>query len=62
MLVTRQAILVSRTKAINELKSLIVVAPNTSAPDCAGSAEQAAHRIAHLTSPAGATIEHRVTV
>jgi transposase len=27
VLTTRQAVLVSRTKAINELKSLIVVAP-----------------------------------
>ena len=32
---TRQAVLVGRTKAINEFKSLIVVAPETCDPDYA---------------------------
>jgi transposase len=31
---SRQAVLVSRTKAINELKRLIVVAPTTCEPHC----------------------------
>ena len=49
-LATRQAVLVSRTKAINELKSLIVVAPEDLRPDYAAdlcpssSDDRAAHR------------------
>jgi transposase len=63
ILVTRQAVLVSRTKAINELKSLIVVAPEHLRAVLRGRplATQL-QRIAALDSPAGATVEHRVTV
>ena len=60
---TRQAVLVSRTKAINELKSLIVVSPE---------ALRALLRsrplavqltlIESMSTPAAATVEHRVTV
>ena len=31
---TRHAVLISRTKAINELKSLIMLLPSTCAPAC----------------------------
>ena len=63
VLVTRQGVLVSRTKAINELKSLIVVAPDHLRAGLRGLALiKQLDRIDHLTSPAGATIEHRVTV
>jgi transposase len=63
VLVTRQAVLVSCTKAINELKSLIVVAPEHLRAALRGTplATQLT-RIAALESPAGATLEHRVTV
>ena len=63
VLVTRQGVLVSRTKAINELKSLIVVAPEHLRAGLRGVplAKQLT-RIAGLTSPADATVEHRVTV
>jgi transposase len=62
-LVTRQGILMSRTKAINELKSLIVVAPEHLRAQLRGLglAKQLA-RIDRFPSPTGATIEHRVTV
>jgi transposase len=63
VLVTRQAVLVSRTKAINELKSLIVVAPEHLRAVLRGAPlTTQLQRIAALDSPAGATIEHRVTV
>ena len=63
VLVTRQAVLVSRTKAINELKSLIVVAPEQLRARLRGCplAKQL-DRIEELVTPAGASVEHRVTV
>lgn len=63
VLVTRQAVLVSRTKAINELKSLIIVAPEHLRAQLRGAslATQLA-RINAMKSPAGASVEHRVTV
>lgn len=63
ILVTRQAVLVSRTKAINELKSLIVVAPEHLRVGLRGvSLPKQLERIAALSSSAQTTIEHRVTV
>jgi transposase len=63
VLTTRQAILVSRTKAINELKSLIVVAPDHLRAGLRGcSLAKQLDRIEQLTSPAAANVEHRVTV
>jgi transposase len=63
ILVTRQAVLVSRTKAINELKSLIVVAPEHLRVGLRGaSLPTQLQRIAELSSPTQATVEHRVTV
>jgi transposase len=63
ILVTRQAVLVSRTKAINELKSLIVVAPEHLRVGLRGaSLPTQLQRIAELRSPTQATVEHRVTV
>lgn len=63
VLVTRQAVLVSRTKAINELKSLIVVAPEHLRAQLRGLAlaKQMAC-VEQLHSPASANIEHRVTI
>jgi transposase len=63
VVVTRQGILMSRTKAINELKSLIVVAPEHLRAQLRelGLAKQL-DRIDRFSSPPGATIEHRVTV
>jgi transposase len=63
VLTTRQAVLVSRTKAINELKSLIVVAPEHLRAGLRGRslAKQLAF-IEALRAPVGATVEHRVTV
>jgi transposase len=63
VLVTRQGVLVSRTKAINELKSLIVVAPEhlRSQLRSLPLAKQL-DRIERLTSPVGASVEHRVTI
>jgi len=55
--------LVSRTKAINELKSLIVVAPEHLRAHLRGlSLERQLARIEALSTPAGAEVEHRVTV
>jgi transposase len=55
--------LVSRTKAINELKSLIVVAPEHLRVGLRGaSVPTQLQRIAELSSPTQATVEHRVTV
>jgi transposase len=63
ILVTRQGILVSRTKAINELKSVIVIAPEHLRAGLRGVAlDKQLRRIAELDSPPAATIEHRVTV
>jgi transposase len=63
ILVTRQGILVSRTKAINELKSLIIVAPEHLRAGLRGiGLNKQLDRIAKLSSPSGATVEHRVTV
>ena len=60
---TRHAVLVSRTKAINELKSLIVVAPEHLR---AGLRRRSLPRqlacIEELQAPAGAACEHRITV
>ena len=63
VLVTRQAVLVSRTKAINELKSLIVVAPDHLRALLRGaSLALQLERIEALVSRADATVEHRITV
>ena len=63
ILVTRQAVLVSRTKAINELKSLIVVAPEHLRAGLPGlPLVRQLERVEAMTSPAGAGVEHRVTV
>ena len=63
VLVTRQGVLVSRTKAINELKSLIVVAPEHLRSQLRGRpVAKQLDRIDRLTSPVGATMEHRVTI
>jgi transposase len=63
VLVTRQGILISLTKAINELKSLIVVAPEHLRAQLRGlGLAKQLDRIDRFTSPPGATIEHRVTV
>lgn len=60
---TRHAVLVSRTKAINELKSLIVAAPeHLRAGLRGGSLATQLLRIEQLVSPATASAEHRVTV
>jgi len=61
--VTRQAVLVSRTKAINELKSLIVVAPeHLRAPLRGRSLTCQLERVEAFTCAAGVPVEHRVTV
>jgi transposase len=63
VLVTRQGILMSRTKAINELKSLIVVAPEHLRAQLRGlGLAKLLDRIDRFFSPTGATIEHRVTI
>jgi len=63
VLVTRQGVLVSRTKAINELKSLIIVAPERLRAHLRrlGLAQQL-DRIERLSSPSGTSVELRVTV
>ncbi|MEC5193557.1 MULTISPECIES: IS110 family transposase [unclassified Arthrobacter] len=60
---TRQAVLVSRTKAINELKSLIVLAPEQLRATLRGRplATQLA-LIESTVTAAAATVEHRITV
>jgi len=61
--VTRQAVLVSRTKAINELKSLVVVAPEHLRADLRGcSLAKQLDRIEAMTAPDGAAVEHRITI
>ena len=63
VLVTRQAVLVSRTKAINELKSLIIVAPEHLRARLRGAPlTTQLTRIEAMQRPLGATVEHRVTV
>ena len=63
VLATRQGVLMSRTKAINELKSLIVVAPEHLRAQLRGlGLTKQLDRIDRLCSPADATVEHRVTI
>jgi transposase len=63
VLATRAAVLVSRTKAINELKSLIIVAPEHLRAQLRGlSLTRQLSRIEALQTPAGAEVEHRVTI
>jgi transposase len=63
VLVTRQGVLVSRTKAINELKSLIVVAPEHLRSQLRGlPVARQLERIDRLASPLGAGVEHRITI
>jgi len=55
--------LMSRTKAINALKSLIVVAPEHLRAQLRGlGLAKQLGRIDQLSNPAGATLEHRVTI
>jgi transposase len=63
LLATRQAVFVSRTKAINEFKSLIVVAPEQVRALLRGRplATQLA-LIESMVTTAAATVEHRITV
>ena len=59
----REGVLVSRTKAINELKSLIVVAPEQLRAQLRGrSLPVQLTRIEHLQVPAATPIEHRLSV
>jgi transposase len=59
----REGVLVSRTKAINELKSLIVVAPEQLRAQLRGRSLTAQlTRIEELQIPAEASIEHRLSV
>jgi transposase len=63
VLATRHGVLVSRTKAINELKSLVVVAPEHLRARLRGcSLDQQLKRIEAFANPAGASVEYRVTV
>jgi transposase len=63
VLSTRHAVLVSRTKAINELKSVIVTAPELVRAGLRGvSMVKQLDRVEALASPATASVEHRVTV
>jgi transposase len=63
VLATRAGVLVSRTKAINELKGLIVVAPEHLRAHLRGlSLARQLTRIEALQTPAGAEVEHRATV
>jgi transposase len=62
VLVTRQSILMSRTKAINELKSFIVDAPEHLRAQLRGLGLAKQLDRIDVSSPPGATIEHRVTV
>src|SRR6478672_10379886 len=60
---TRQAVLVSRTKAINEFKSLIVVAPEDLRSGLRGqSLLKQLEFVELLTVPVGAAVDRRVTV
>lgn len=63
VLATRQGVLVSRTKAINELKSMIIVAPEHLRAQLRGlGLAKQLDRIDILASPAEATIEQHVTI
>jgi transposase len=63
VLAARQGVLVSRTNAINELKSLIVVAPEHLRADLRGlGLARQLDRIDRLSSASAATIEYRVTL
>jgi transposase len=63
VLATRQGVLMSRTKAINELKSLIGVAPEHLRAQLRGlGLAKQLDRIDRLCSSPGATVEHRVTI
>jgi transposase len=59
---TRHAVLISRTKAINELKSLIIVAPEHLRASLRGRPlARQLDRIGAMTTSADATVEHRIT-
>lgn len=63
ILVTRHAVLVNRTKAINEMKSLIVTAPeHLRAGQREDSLARQLERIDPLTASKQASVEYRVTV
>jgi transposase len=63
VLTTRHAVLVSRTKAINELKSVIITAPEHLRAGLRGtSLAKQLDRVELLTSPPSAGVEHRVTI
>ncbi len=63
VMATRQAVLVSRTKAINEFKSLIVVAPEDLRSGLRGqSLLKQLEFVELLTVPVGAAVDRRVTV
>lgn len=60
---TRQAVLVSRTKAINELKGLIVVAPEHLRAGLRGcSLAKQLDRIEEMGCPVDAAVEHKMAV
>ena len=59
---TRHAVLISRTKAINELKSLIIVAPEHLRASLRGRPlARQLDCIEAMTTSADATVEHRIT-
>src|SRR5882724_408029 len=59
----REGVLISRTKAINELKSLIVVSPEHQRAQLRGrSLTVQLSRIEQLQAPAAAPVEHRLSV
>lgn len=63
VMTTRQAVLVSRTKAINEFKSLIVVVPEDLRSGLRGqSLLKQLEFVGLLTVPADSTVERRITV
>jgi transposase len=63
VVMTRHAVLASRTKAINELKSVIVTAPEHLRAGLPGvSLAQQLDRVEVLTSPPASQVEHRVTI
>lgn len=63
VLVTRQAVVASRTKAINELKSMIVTSPEQIRCQLRGlPLARLMDRIDHLASPAGSAIDLRTVI
>jgi len=59
----REGVLISRTKAVNELKSLIVVAPEQLRAQLRGRPLTVQlTRIEHLEIPAAAPVEHRLSI